>query len=148
MAEKSTRGPSPACFTPSGREYGVYSRCSETASSKRAKREVRERFCCTQDGYGYSVTRAAQRWQAAMSRVPRRPRVLRALVYLLLRLGRSRSCSFYTASTTELLYVSGTGSNRADLVNHKNQTTHWSSSTASGLYNLPLICMRCGDSSS
>lgn len=73
-----------------------------------------------------------------MSRVPCRPSALCALVYLLLRLGRSRRCSFYTASMTELLYVAGTGSNKVDLVNQKNQTTHRTTSAVSKLYNFPL----------
>lgn len=38
----------------------------------------------------------------------------------------------------ELLYVARTGSNKADLVNQKNQTTHWTDLAASQLYNLPL----------
>lgn len=50
----------------------------------------------------------------------------------------SRSCSFYIASTTELLYAAGTNSYKDDLVNQKNETTQGTSSAVSGLYSFPL----------
>lgn len=43
----------------------------------------------------------------------------------------------------ELLFVSKTGSNKANLVNEKDHTTHWTDSTASELHKIALKFACC-----